>query len=235
MQRNCPSGSQAGLTRAGWAHCACTTSSQLLTGHAGPRAACPLQVSHVQRSIATHAATGRNSDNGAGTPGSHDAQEYGVPTYLQSTVATDMCDDWAEAINQAEAAAARSKRNRAPESRTGKLWNRIRNEVSHEIDKEPVLSSFLFTSVLSHTSFADALAFILSNRISDQTLLPTQLFSLFVSVIRKQPHLLDCAVADLEAVYDRVRTSFVNLWPSGCLRAALQLVCTSKLCVNHMM
>ena len=129
-----------------------------------------------------------------------------MPTYLQSTVATELCDDWAEAINQAEAAAARSRRATAPETRTTKLWKRIRSEVSREIDQEPVLSSFLFTSILSHTTFAEALAFILSNRISDQTLLPTQLFSLFTSLFAGQPHLLDCAVADLEAVFDRVRS-----------------------------
>jgi Serine acetyltransferase, N-terminal len=163
-----------------------------------------LQVAGIPQSARARVAV-RSSTNGAKPEGSFDAQEYGVPTYLQSTVATELCDDWAEAIDQAEAASAWSKRNKAPESRAAKLWNRIRNEVSHEIDKEPVLSSFLFTSILSHSTFAEALAFILSNRISDQTLLPTQLFSLFTSLIHKQPHLLDCAVADLEAVYDRVR------------------------------
>ena len=128
-----------------------------------------------------------------------------MPTYLQSTVSTELCDDWAEAINQAEAAAARSKRRGSPEGRTGKLWRRIRGEVAREIDSEPVLSSFLFTSVLTHSTLAEALSFILSNRIADQTMLPTQLFALFASLLAGQPHLLDCAVADLEAVHDRVR------------------------------
>lgn len=154
---------------------------------------------------------------------------YGVPAYLQSTVANELCDDWAEAIDQAEASAAKLRGNTAsttpappvppapPEPSADpcpeQLWKRIREEVTAEIAEEPVLSSFLFTSILSHSSFAEALAFILSNRIADQTLLPTQLFSLFMSLEASQPKLLEGAVADLEAVYDRVRCCFTSVLP----------------------
>lgn len=68
-----------------------------------------------------------------------------------------------------------------------------------------MLSSFLFTSILSHESFGEALAFVLSNRIADDTLLPTQLFSLFMTLQRQHPEVLKGSLADLQAVYDRVR------------------------------
>jgi hypothetical protein len=84
------------------------------------------------------------------------------------------------------------------------IWQQIRAEVTKDIESEPILSSFLFTSVLSHQTFAEALSFVLSNRIADQTLLPTQLFSLFVQLTQAHPLLLHCAAADLHAVYERV-------------------------------
>lgn len=68
-----------------------------------------------------------------------------------------------------------------------------------------MLSSFLFTSILSHESFGEALAFVLSNRIADETLLPTQLFSLFMTLEKQHPEVLQGAIQDLEAVYQRVR------------------------------
>jgi hypothetical protein len=156
------------------------------------------------------------SSNGAAQPNPEDdsvGANYGIPEYLQSTITTELCDNWAEALAQAEAAAPRTqaelkglKQSRQPpEPCSVRIWKAIRAEVLRDINKEHVLSSFLFTSILSHSTFAEALAFILSNRISDQTLLPSQLFSLFTSLEHAQPQLMECAAADLQAVKDRVR------------------------------
>lgn len=144
-----------------------------------------------------------------------------IPSYLQSTTQSEICDDWADAISEAEAiAAARKKaieqgldpaaaehqsRAEVRLSRSVSTWNRIRQEATRDIEGEPMLSSFLFTSILSHDSFGEALAFVLSNRIADETLLPTQLFSLFMTLERQHPEVLKGALADLQAVYDRVR------------------------------
>jgi hypothetical protein len=144
-----------------------------------------------------------------------------IPSYLQSTVATELCDEWTDAISEAEAVSAArhralehgedpdhaesASRNSVRLSRAMRVWNRIRKEAARDIEGEPLLSSFLFTSILSHESFGEALAFVLSNRIADQTLLPTQLFSIFMTLERQHPEVLQCALADLEAVYDRVR------------------------------
>lgn len=143
-----------------------------------------------------------------------------IPSYLQSTHSHEICDEWSNAIEEAEAVASARKKaieqGRDPEDaelesrkaaklfRSVSIWNRIRQEAARDIETEPMLSSFLFTSILSHESFGEALAFVLSNRIADETLLPTQLFSLFMTLERKHPEVLQGAVNDLEAVYQRV-------------------------------
>jgi hypothetical protein len=155
-------------------------------------------------------------------PPSHEGLDWGksIPSYLQSTVESELCDDWTVAIKEAEAiSAARRKaieQGLDPEvaedqsraavrlSRSVSIWNRIREEAARDIEGEPMLSSFMYTSILSHESFGEALAFILSNRIADETLLPTQLFSLFMTLERDHPEVLKGALADLQAVYDRV-------------------------------
>lgn len=152
----------------------------------------------------------------------HDPPDWAgsIPSYLQSFTESEFCDDWTDAINEAEAVAAARKKaidqGLDPEaaadqsradvrlSRSVTTWNRIRQEATRDIEGEPMLSSFLFTSILSHESFGEALAFVLSNRIADETLLPTQLFSLFMTLERQHPEVLKGALADLQAVFDRV-------------------------------
>lgn len=144
-----------------------------------------------------------------------------IPSYLQSTHSHELCEEWSSAIEEAEAVASARKnaieQGRDPEDaelesrkaaklfRSVSIWNRIRQEAARDIETEPMLSSFLFTSILSHESFGEALAFVLSNRIADETLLPTQLFSLFMTLERKHPEVLQGAIQDIEAVYQRVR------------------------------
>lgn len=57
-------------------------------------------------------------------------------------------------------------------------------EAQADAAQEPLLSSFLYASILSHDSFERSLAFVLSNRLSDATLLSTELFEVFYSILR---------------------------------------------------
>ena len=50
-----------------------------------------------------------------------------------------------------------------------------RKEAQEDAGSEPILSSFLYASILSHTTFEQALAFVLANRLSDATMLATEL------------------------------------------------------------
>lgn len=58
-----------------------------------------------------------------------------------------------------------------------------RNILSSQAEKEPILSSFLYASVLSHDCFERALAFVLANRLQNLTLLATQLMDIFDDVM----------------------------------------------------
>jgi serine O-acetyltransferase len=68
-----------------------------------------------------------------------------------------------------------------------------------------MLSSFLFASILAHDSFERALAFVLSNRLANATMLPTQLFEIFLDVISNDDDVRLGALADVEACRERVR------------------------------
>jgi hypothetical protein len=55
------------------------------------------------------------------------------------------------------------------------MWAAIRAEAQADADSEPMLSSFLYASILAHSSFDRALAFVLANRLASAQLLATQL------------------------------------------------------------
>lgn len=52
-----------------------------------------------------------------------------------------------------------------------------------QAEKEPILSSFLYASILSHDCLERALAFVLANRLQNPTLLATQLLDIFCDVM----------------------------------------------------
>ncbi len=70
---------------------------------------------------------------------------------------------------------------------------------------EPLLSSFLYASILSHDTFERSLAFVLANRLSDATLLSTELFEVFHHVLKSKRQVSEAALADIAAVRERVR------------------------------
>ncbi|KIZ00881.1 serine O-acetyltransferase [Monoraphidium neglectum] len=83
------------------------------------------------------------------------------------------------------------------------VWGQIRAEASHDAAHEPVLSSFLYASILAHPSFERALAFVLSNRLANSVLLPTQLLEIFHDVLASEAGVKQAALADVEACYER--------------------------------
>ncbi len=79
-----------------------------------------------------------------------------------------------------------------------------RREAEKDAAAEPLLSSFLYASILSHDNFERSLAFVLSNRLSDATFLSTELFEVFYSILRTKPEIAEAALADIRAVRERV-------------------------------
>lgn len=72
-----------------------------------------------------------------------------------------------------------------------------------DADAEPVLSSFLYGTVLAQASFDKALAFVLANRLASSQLLPTQLMELFGEVLASHPCVRLSARCDVAATRAR--------------------------------
>ena len=91
----------------------------------------------------------------------------------------------------------------SPVSPTDPVWLAIRREAQRDAADEPLLSSFLYASILSHPGFARSLAFVLANRLSDATLLATELMEVFESVLAACPWVQRAALHDIVAVRER--------------------------------
>lgn len=79
-----------------------------------------------------------------------------------------------------------------------------RKEAARDAADEPMLSSFLYSSILAHSTFEYSLAFVLANRLSDATMLATELFDIFHNVLEKNQEVVQAAIADCIAVRERV-------------------------------
>ncbi|KAJ0966745.1 hypothetical protein J5N97_023662 [Dioscorea zingiberensis] len=83
------------------------------------------------------------------------------------------------------------------------IWETIRAEAKSEAEKEPILSSFLYASVLSHDCLERALGFVLANRLQNPTLLATQLMDIFDDVVMNDRGIQRSIRLDLQAFKDR--------------------------------
>jgi serine O-acetyltransferase len=83
------------------------------------------------------------------------------------------------------------------------IWEKLCEEAKNEIILEPALASYLYSSILSHKNMADALAFVLANKLGSSVLLDSQLLELFSKCYRDDPALVQCAIADMQAVLER--------------------------------
>jgi hypothetical protein len=78
------------------------------------------------------------------------------------------------------------------------LWARMRAEAKADADAEPTLASFLYSSILGHSSFEKALDFILANKLASPTLYSTQLVKIIEDVYHAEPSIVDAALADMQ-------------------------------------
>lgn len=83
------------------------------------------------------------------------------------------------------------------------IWMRLREEAKSDIDGEPALASYLYSTVLAHRSIEDVLAFVLANKLRNNVLLDSQLLELFSSQYKKYPELGKMCLADMQAVFER--------------------------------
>ncbi|PSC74834.1 serine acetyltransferase [Micractinium conductrix] len=86
---------------------------------------------------------------------------------------------------------------------TSIVWLVIRREARRDAAAEPLLSSQLHACVLSHDTFSHSLAFLLAKRLASTCLNATELFDVFCKVLDNTPHVVEAALADIRAVFQR--------------------------------
>jgi len=85
----------------------------------------------------------------------------------------------------------------------GWLWSQIKAEARRDAESEPALASYLYSTILSHSSLERSLSFHLGNKLCSSTLLSTLLYDLFLNAFATDPSLSSAAVADLRAARER--------------------------------
>ncbi|PSS07361.1 Serine acetyltransferase [Actinidia chinensis var. chinensis] len=90
------------------------------------------------------------------------------------------------------------------------VWAQIRAEARRDADSEPALASYLYSTIISHSSLSRSLSFHLGNKLCSSTLLSTLLYDLFLNTHSSDPSLRSATVADLRAsrIRDPACTSF---------------------------
>ncbi|KAA8532056.1 hypothetical protein F0562_006802 [Nyssa sinensis] len=83
------------------------------------------------------------------------------------------------------------------------IWDAVREEAKFEAEKEPILSSFLYASILAHDCLERALGFVLANRLQNPTLLATQLMDIFCDVIMHDRGIQRSIRLDVQAFKER--------------------------------
>ncbi|KAL3938648.1 MAG: hypothetical protein SGBAC_006484 [Bacillariaceae sp.] len=86
---------------------------------------------------------------------------------------------------------------------TDAVWDLMRWEAYQEAQREPLLVSFLYSSILNHDSLESSLAFLLANKISSPAMISTQVQSLVKEALQLDPSVGRTIRADIMAVRDR--------------------------------
>jgi serine O-acetyltransferase len=83
------------------------------------------------------------------------------------------------------------------------VWDLMRYEAKVEAAREPLLVSFLYSTIINHPTLESALAFHLANRLSNPAMLSTQIMALIREALDADPDFRRNLRADILAVRDR--------------------------------
>jgi serine O-acetyltransferase len=86
---------------------------------------------------------------------------------------------------------------------TDAVWDLMRWEAFQEAKREPLLVSFLYSSILNHQHLESSLAFLLASRLSSPAMISTQIQSLILEALEKDKSIGRKLRADIMAVRDR--------------------------------
>lgn len=83
------------------------------------------------------------------------------------------------------------------------IWLNLRQEASDALLAEPGLASMLHSTILSHDDLASALSYHIARKLGDDTIRGMTLREIVRKAYATEPALVDFALADLQAVYER--------------------------------
>jgi hypothetical protein len=84
-----------------------------------------------------------------------------------------------------------------PETSKDVVWDLMRWEAYQESQREPLLVSFLYSSILNHDSLESSLAFLLANKLSSAAMISTQVQSLILNALHKDRSIGQAIRADI--------------------------------------
>lgn len=80
------------------------------------------------------------------------------------------------------------------------VWNNMIVETRLLIDSEPILSTFLYTTLLKHNSFRNALIYILSKKLSNLDINAIDLIQILEDIYRSDDNIVIAAANDIYAI-----------------------------------
>jgi len=83
------------------------------------------------------------------------------------------------------------------------VWESIRNEVTREVELEPILASFLHATILKHNRLEDALSFHLAGKLGGPSLADMTIREVIDEALAASPEIGESIRADLRAVKER--------------------------------
>ncbi len=93
-----------------------------------------------------------------------------------------------------------------------KLWQEIEKEAEQELENEPLLSSYIYSTVVYHQSFADVLMFHLASKLGGSTLADRNWMKIIADPMKDDPQIIESASIDLQVIAERdpACTGFVS-------------------------
>lgn len=83
------------------------------------------------------------------------------------------------------------------------VWSSIKATAEQQVQKEPMLASFLHATVLNHRHFEDAVSYQLASGLDFGSLRGMQMRDIIDAAFEAKPEIADCIKADILAVRDR--------------------------------
>ncbi|GMU46083.1 MAG: serine O-acetyltransferase [Pseudomonadales bacterium] len=83
------------------------------------------------------------------------------------------------------------------------LWQTVVAEVREQVKAEPLLASFLYSTILNHRDLAAAISFHLANKLASDVTPALMLREIFDDAFARQPDIIDAARSDIIATYER--------------------------------